>query len=822
MDKRNYNKLFVHKNRKEGSEKILLGYKYNAKDLILEKDKETTFHVPYFVTPQTLTEASLIQDGATAGPFPAAADRILKNRKNYENITPNGSPSDAADGVWFCSWLYKDEKGNVSWVDRYFNPGKITYEDAVVGTESLTQNFIYEPNNPVFRDVSSTMVLDPGVMYKYYHAGEKTFKELVSSFGGVSGEHLRLNLSNWQEGENIDTSNVPNTVVVNSTDDAIKIFGTTNDSALVEKKTLKYSTAGDTEAFIFYDKSYCITNEFTWSFWAQSDNWQSSQYTQLVGNYSSQGGVGVFVDTLSSFPFFVFPETQYGHLLFINEDGEVFLDKSTQTSVGLSSQPAFISMNKDNHVIVCEKDFVGTLYKVDNAGKILANKNGFFTPNRDEETQQVICGPDDSVLVLTNKARYTFDKHLNLIQTIQSVPAPNTIAAYKYNIENDTYSLNIKSGVLDLKYIEEQEWFISALDSNLYRNSMLFAIFKDRATSFAIDPYNRIWVLHGLGDISVFDTQKESLTDPLFTFGFQNEIQQKQQNIYFYCHYNRSKQTREWRAIIFYSENTQFFIVDMEGNLIKKVDKYTLFNPSTISFLKENPSIFKFVFSGDITGYEHRRVFHNLSPFRNTPQLVIKAALKDTKKTDLIFYHQNSYSPLNLDPDTFQHFCLNLRGNDITLYINSKKATNINYSGRYSLSYELQPSFYIGVMQGSKQNLNKEIKKTSLIFNGQIADIKIYDYSIPESYIEIFLRESLIAEDMSWSLPSPATQYIEKIERLFQNKLPGFKTPFFKIKLANTGIADNTTKNIVEEQIKILLKDITPTNVELVKIEWVD
>jgi hypothetical protein len=109
-----------------------------------------------------------------------------------------------------------------------------------------------------------------------------------------------------------------------------------------------------------------------------------------------------------------------------------------------------------------------------------------------------------------------------------------------------------------------------------------------------------------------------------------------------------------------------------------------------------------------------------------------------------------------------------------------------------------------------------------LIFNGQIADIKIYDYSIPENYIEIFLREMLLAEDMSWSLPSPATQYIEKIERVFKNKLPGFKSTFYNIKLANTGITDTGTRAIIEEQIKNILKEISPANAELVKIQWVD
>jgi hypothetical protein len=819
MDKRIYNKLFVHKNRKEGSEKILLGYQYNAKDLVLSKDKETTFHIPYFTAPTNIIDSSFIQDGATAGPFPAASDRILKNKKGYDNTTANGNPTEVADGVWFCSWLYASDSGPV-WLDRYYNPGKITLDQAITDLDNPNGNFVYEPNNPVYTDVDSTMILDPGVMYKYFHIGENTFGNIVSSFGGLSGERIRLNLSNWKQEEDIDKSIYNREVRVTSTNGLAGVLGVTTDSAFVEKTTLKFNTTEDTEAFLFYDKSYCLTDEFTWSFWAQSDDWSGSQYTQLVGNYCSQGGVGVFIDTLSSFPMFVIPETNYGHLLFLNDDGEPFLDKSTQVVPGLSSNPGFIAVNKDNHIIVCHKDFTGTLYKVDSAGKTISTRLNFFTPNRQEEPLQLLCGPDDSVLVISNKARYFFDKQLNLLQTVEVVPDINTLAAYKYNTEKDSYALNVKAGVLDLKYIEEQEWFISMFDSNLYRDSLLFATFEDGATSFVIDPYERIWVLHGLGDISVYDPEAKNLTKPLFGFGFQNTAKQTQQNIHFFCHYDRSRDVREWRALIFYSENPQLFIVDMEGNLLKKIEKSSLFNSVTISFLKENPSLFKYICKGDVTGYEHRRVFHKLSPYKNKPQIVVKAALKDAQRSDLVFYHINSYYPLDLKPDTFHHFALITRNNKITLFINSVRASTLNFSGRYNLSYELQPSFCIGVPQGSKQSFNKEIKKPSLIFNGEIADIKVFDYPLQESYLPIFLREALKAEDMSWTLPSPATQYIEKIERVFKNKLPGFKTNFFNINLAGTGITDPATKLIVEEHIKNIVKEISPANVELVKIQW--
>ena len=98
MNSRNYNKLYVSQNRELGSEKLLLGYHGDAKETILLKDSETFFHIPFYTTPLRLDESTLIREGATGGPFPAAADRIYKSRKNYGNVTANGNPSDIADG----------------------------------------------------------------------------------------------------------------------------------------------------------------------------------------------------------------------------------------------------------------------------------------------------------------------------------------------------------------------------------------------------------------------------------------------------------------------------------------------------------------------------------------------------------------------------------------------------------------------------------------------------------------------------------------------------------------------------------------------------
>ena len=80
MNNRIYNKLYVNKNSSEGSEKILLGYQYDKKELTLKKDDSTIFHIPYYTAPIPLHNSKLIESGAIGGAFPAVADRIFKNK----------------------------------------------------------------------------------------------------------------------------------------------------------------------------------------------------------------------------------------------------------------------------------------------------------------------------------------------------------------------------------------------------------------------------------------------------------------------------------------------------------------------------------------------------------------------------------------------------------------------------------------------------------------------------------------------------------------------------------------------------------------------
>ena len=828
MSLRNYNKIYANKDREEGSDNILLGYQNSSRELVLRKDTETFFHVPYYTEPIRLSDSTLIQDGATAGPFPAASDRIFKNRKNYGNVTPNGNPSDIADGTWFCSWLYKDLFGNVRWMDRYYNPGKFAISIAIA---QLTQGPVYQKNDPIFRDVPSTMVLEEGLQYRYFHIGENTTKDLITTFGGVSGERIKLNLENWGT-SSVDTSLSSKNVKIVTNGPSSNLFVIPDEKDRVITPIINFNNTQETEVSVEYDSSYCLTDEYSMSFWVQSDDWNKSQSTQLVGNFSSGGGVGVFIDTLSSYPFFVIPETSYGHLLYINEGLKPFFDKSLQPTVSLTATPQFVALDSDNNVVVCYADNSRRINKFDSSGKLLATTS---LVGLSETFSQLICGPDNTVVVITNKARYTFSSDLILLNTTISTILSSTVAAYSYDKDLGTSELLSYEGVYDSKFIETTHWFLSAANGNLYKKSPdqsvpeLFVEFGDIATAFAIDPYNRLWVLHGTNNVSVYDSTAEALSDPLFKFDAGEDTTYDQKNISFICSYERSTNTRAWRCLIYYAAESSKQIVprlyayDINGNLIETIDILSLFNLNALTVLKQEQQKLGFFGKGDFTGYEYRRVFYSLFPYNNKPQLILRASIKDKTKSELQYTQiKSQYSIGDWASPSWQHITLTLQNRTFKLYVNGTLVSELLYSGKYELSYEQQPTLFIGSSTGSQAGFNEELKHTSAIFNGMFSDIKIYDYVLNEQNLELFQREVIPAQSMYWSLPTPAIQYIEKIERMFKNKIPGAKATYFNIKLSGTQIKDTETRTIVETAIRDMVAKLQPVYANFLKVHWVD
>jgi len=833
MNARDYNKLYVSKNREEGSEKIFLGYQTNTTEYRLLNDTDTYFHIPPYTDPIHLTDTTLINDGATGGPFPAASDHIFKSLKNYGNVSNNGTPTELPDGTWLCSWLYKAPDGTMKWLDRYFNSKKLNINldepDFYNGI-----NYLLKPppvfHNPVvhpledliFFDVPSTLVFEPTVLYRYFHAGEKQAQILETTFGGVSGEYVLLGITDWKSNTvQVGLTSLPLTIV--SPASSSELFPVVVDSQATLSAALGFEHTKNVDAYVSYDPKMIPTDDFTLAFWCKSYDWTQCPTTQLVGNVSEQGGFGVFVDTLSSYPYFVIPETSYGHILFVNQDTKGFLDKVISTRIsGINNinVPRLVALDSNDSVYVCTASLTGNLFKLDIAGNVLAKSTSVFAI---EETPiSLLCDRDDNIILVTTVGTYTFDSQLNLKEyATEQRFETNTVCTFKYNISDDSSTLVIKQNVIDVKYIESTEWSIEN-DGHLYKNGSLFNFIVDGGTNLQVDPYNRLWVLHGNNKVSIYDSTVAPYQDPIKSFTVGTDFARTNKNVSFIRKYNRSTLSFEWLSIIYHSDEQYLYTNRLDGSVKDIQDLTGFYNASIARLLQQNSDYFTYSAKGDFTGYDRKRVFNSLTPYNNTNHLVVKLSLKDNLMNDGTYRTFKIVTPLtDWDNNTWKHIILTNKNRVATLYINGVEQIKFQYTGRYSLLFDDQPPMYIGSPLGVKKGLNTEIQTVASLFNGIIGEVKLYNYAIDENDFEIFLRANIIAEDIYWSLPIPTVQYIEKIERMFKHKLPGSKSNFYNIKLSGIRIQDPVVRLMLEDEIKQIVKEIAPAAMDLVNIEWI-
>lgn len=842
-NQRLYNKIYVNKNRDEGSSNLILGYKQSIKELILKKDKETYFQIPAFSNSVSIHDSKLIENGAIGGPFPAASDRLLKSQENYGNYTPYGNSNvTPSDGMWFCSWLYFDPISKKSqWLDRYYNPGKFNYNQAL---KELILSPVYEPTTFGFVDVRSTMTFEQGVLYAYYHLGEKSFQNLLTTLAGVSGEHLTLSLSNWTNTDNVNTTDTPVNLRIN-TNAFLNSIVSTNQQLKTNRlfpDTINFDNSYSTLALLDFNDAYSFQNEFSWSLWANSDNWQNNSNAQIVGNYSSRGdGISLSIEDNTATPIAVIPETYYGHLLLINQKGESFLDKSIQDNAARVS-PSVFAVDGEGKIIVCNIGQLGTMYKLDHTGEILASTKNYLNEETlfafispDEDAKQIICGENQTIYMLTNKALYAFDSELRLQKQIP-VSYNDTLMAFSYDTNQHSTTLELIDFVYDAKFIERDLWSTKkSLDSNqkrtigdghLYKNGELFQTFEDQATSFGIDPNNKIWVLHGENLLSVVNPDQpaqKAITFTLQVGSLINPGKTRKKHINFINQYSRENHTFTTLCAIYYSDERILYLYNLDGTLASLNYINEFFDSNIVEKRSQLYDNFQLTATGDFTGYEHKRVFKHNTQYQNKKQLVLRIGLKNNNSKFNEFKEFKLTSSIEeWENQSWHHFLLTLKNKKFTLYVDGVETLSLFYTGRYDLSFANQSSLTIGSSLGNKEGYNIETQYVSNMFNGRIGDIRIYNYAIDSSVIEFFLGSTIIAENMLWPYPTPSLQYVEEIEKVYKHKLPGAKSQFFNIKLAGTKITDPGTRAIIEAELRAFIEELKPSHADLLKINWID
>ena len=810
LQQREYYKIFSGHNQIEGYDKIHLGYQASTTEITFYKDQTTYFHYPFFSDTIPLSASTLGTNGGTYGAIPAMADRISKNLGGYGNNTPFGTPSGLTDGTWLCSWLYASaENVQPVWMDRYYNPGILNYDAALQGQALFTDYINYDS---AFIDIPSILLLEAGVLYSYFHVGEQTSRDIVNTFAGNNLSALKLELSNFNS-NTLDSSIYNNTVYFNFKPDYVEV--PVDYTSNIVDGCLNFANTGFIDFRVGYNNNLDVKDEFSLNFDVNNDDWESASSSQLVGNYTGEGGIGIIYDNLKYFPFFVIPETHFGHLFYYNQDGSFYLDIGTQTKTA-SSSPSQIAINGDNELFVIDTAHnYNNISKYNHLGDIQATKS------ISNNTLKILSLSASSVIAISVNntsgitGKFVYDSNLNFV--LSSITTPYVDGM---KLTYDIYGNMVLSACNDIKFDSlNQKWLVTTNES-LYCNDILYSqLSSNKVQKIAIDPNNNLWVLHGSNSISVVNTNNQNI---LTTFNV--GISSSEKNISFINSYNRSINTQEWFALIL--TGGILYKTTLDGIIININPVSNNLNTLAFPNQIDNKTSFDFKFDGDFTGYEWKRIFNPLV-YNNKPQLHFKIVMsKFNSKGNIYFNSTPIVYKVSIPIDYFQnkswHFIsATYKNHLLSLYVDSYLKGSLQIPHNTDVNLLKRTDMYLGTPNGKLSNYNYETNTTNLIFNGYLNNIRLYNYEIPPQFQISFVRETLTASNLIWDISTADLQYIERIERFFKHKMPGSKSGFYRIKISGTTITDSNVRSLIEQSINNALLQINPANVDLINIEWI-
>lgn len=269
VSSRTYHSLFTGSKQEYGNDNISIGYDTYTSNIILPADQITYFHTPQNIYPYTkinVSDTGFIEAGAIAGDHPMKADKIFKKLASAKYTSPFGQVSDETSGTFLCSWLSagSDVTEKPVWVDRYYQPSSVTYITALTGASvnyTTTFSSLISASSTAVFDKPSDLVLEPGAYYAYQHIGNNYINQYLQSLTPFLIDNTFSLYLNYEQ----------------------------------QNVLLNGLTATE---FTFNGNQYTISNslsaidnsnQFTLSFFGDSQNWQQPFGYQIVGNYVHDG-----------------------------------------------------------------------------------------------------------------------------------------------------------------------------------------------------------------------------------------------------------------------------------------------------------------------------------------------------------------------------------------------------------------------------------------------------------------------------------------------------------------------------------------------------
>jgi hypothetical protein len=904
-----YYKIHAGTNQEKGLDKLYLTYQTDTINVSFPPNEETNFYISPTIDRIYLNDGvydskpvAFTLDGARASNCPYTSDRItISNKTNFneiKNYSKYVTSYNNSDLKYLCTWLYFDKIRNQKvWLDRYYNSAyysndtsgyrhasHMSYEDLLYARVDLPvpdEELPFTQGGLVYDEISY-IELKPGILYQYYHCGNKDSRDYIidlnykktdvnnfipgpGSWYNTSVEYCNvLNLTSW------DSSNLKDESYYNNNGLTFGNSGNFHGDY--------WSLDGSNYAIFQASDVLLQSNALTVSIWLSVDDWANINGYQIFGNYYNSG-FGFINDSKTTAPILtILNNDTYKVYNFNCNLGQISETKSqihgdlvqrlSDMSYWIfdSKNPNAIKNDVDNSLIFgpiglalsqidqIETDSDENLYIYDNLSKkyVKMTKNGdilgiFSVPeyiNRIEidlynrvidgnpnffNTPRVGIYGNCSVVDNNNSIWQVIGPNLykdnNIITT---VGASNQITCDMYNniwiiSENDEYTKLKSNGEVVFRYKFNKNNL--PIDDNCPPQPPIYELDVvtdlDEDLPFLSKEDRKTYIL------TLDDYKKILVTPPKKPPKIKKQPDKTRiRAINFINTPVKIKDNTELTNICGLSaiETDNLVMVDRQDKQAYIINQLgqPVIKLNLENLLLENETA-NFVTGGDFTGYQNIRKYKKKMP----SNLAWKFQIKDTAE----FNSTIESKSLGLDVSQLSRgwhnftFVFNPAAEEACYYIDSYPVPEgkIIIPTTAQIEYVYRTSLLLGTTTVKNTILNNFLNLTNgYRFIGSVGDLKMYSIALNEFDVEQLYYSSPFApklKTLNWNMPIGKRNYIEEITEWFQFQLPTNKSKYYNINIHNLNI-DESLKNNIELAIQNIIGKLSPAHTVLNKINW--
>lgn len=829
VDLREYNKLFTGTNQIEGNDKISLGFENFTRKLTLKPDTLTYFHMPQDIYPYSkinIADAGLTEAGAIASTTPLRSDKIFKKSGNYKNSSNLGNSTSENSGQFLCAWLlYSTSLSAYYWVDRYYDPSKFSYSEALRSTGTTTystdfsaKDLSVNTTNEAIYDKLSDLTLEPGVLYAYHRVGKTDVENIVDSI-----PHL------LQDGVGSYSDRTGSTIDV---DDDIYSFDGQRVGVTAPATNIEHSS------------------DFTINFDMYSSDWSKPFGYQVFGNYVNKG-FGIF-NKRAVTPFITIPDNNGTHIL--NSDFELLntipvssttvlrqeaVDnihlvhdkdqkiitydlrgnkiKELAITTGAALDETVSTFVKGNDVYITDPNRLGTVYVYPLSGSetsdgyvIGGTDVNILGTSIDEHAEipvgvgyggnptsgatSVAVGLDGTAYVGKGNSRDT-DIYGNIWKTISTTGGAYYVVKTDLDPNTNEHATFVALSSEDNRSIEKVKTDIRGDAWIIHDNSHLAKVTNNRDIIFST-PLSAI-----SPSLSAVPLSGNKTLD--FIREFDNGILEE------YCIVLNQEYTSTEKL----SSNTTCYFFNMSGGYVKsKTLDVNIVAPVSAHSVNS------------ITNYDYVKRLYSDEVKNN--ELIFK--IKQSNPSNTVEYNIIEFK-IDVADFTlgYHNFVYKTNSNETsyTLEINNKLAgKTVITKNLYRLDDTVtqrfnvgSSSFYDGVRL--QDGLNQPGRYLGTNF--KLKNVKVYNDSLRYFDTKFLYRLGKEIQPIEWHIPGGGRQYVETIERFFKHRSPGHKTNFYEtVVTTNPELSAADLVTDYQSYVGNQLSKYVPINNELDRSTW--